>query len=375
MSRKRRVEKKRKQRRYESETSNPGTYFHREPDIPELREGEHEEQDEEEDVEGQEAQTSIDESSHLYVLEPKDIDDFSVEDLKEVWADKENYCGSREVAAEVLAVLEVVRGNSNYYQGWQTYINRDEITALTLPLLTRGPEKKYISVIENGALSLIDISKLDRNGLLQAWDNRPASFASIEAACKTLALLRKEYDKTRSDAWQDVIFNDEIEKMKDEIPYEGDSAVINKAEYNRESVRLLSVDERRRRISSSLVREGQQYFRKKVLENYNYTCCISGSNLMQILEAAHIVPYTGIYSNRIDNSLCLRVDLHRLFDRYLLSVEPSTSKVRISRTIYSESDYSRLEGKELINAFTQPSKYYLEQHFRTFCKREDQCAR
>ena len=349
---------------------NLGPIFYSDPE--DLKsEGENQEEHEEEGIaKGETVHSNNDGFLPLYVLDPQDVDDLSVADLVEIWADKKQYCGSREVAAEVLAVLEVVWGYSSYYQGWQTYIERSEITTLGLPLLTRGPETSYINSIENNALSLHDVSKLDSNGLKNAWNNRPDSFASIEAACKTLALLREERGQRKSDTWQELINHDEIEKIKDEVPYEGSSWVISKYEHNRESVKSLSVDERRRHMSASVVREGQQYFRKRVLENYNHICCISGSKIEQILEAAHIVPYTGLYSNRIDNGLCLRVDIHRLFDKFLISINPSTNQVQLSKGVDSDSGYASLNGKELMCGITRPSKYYLEQHFRTFRKRE-----
>ena len=41
---------------------------------------------------------------------------------------------------------------------------------------------------------------------------------------------------------------------------------------------------------------------------------------MELLEAAHIQPYIDERSNHPQNGLCLRVDLHRLFDEGLISV-------------------------------------------------------
>jgi predicted restriction endonuclease len=55
-------------------------------------------------------------------------------------------------------------------------------------------------------------------------------------------------------------------------------------------------------------------------------CIISGCNI----EAAHIIPYRNQDSHNIANGLLLRVDLHRLFDKYLLTIDPETRKVLIA---------------------------------------------
>lgn len=62
-------------------------------------------------------------------------------------------------------------------------------------------------------------------------------------------------------------------------------------------------------------------FRKQVMTNYNYRCCVTGVALQEILEASHIQPYINDLSNHPQNALCLRVDLHCLFDAGLITID------------------------------------------------------
>ena len=70
-------------------------------------------------------------------------------------------------------------------------------------------------------------------------------------------------------------------------------------------------------------RQGQPAFRANLRVAYGDTCAISGSSVTQILEAAHIRPYKGKHSHRINNGILMRSDLHTLFDMHLITLEYS----------------------------------------------------
>src|SRR6185369_1227809 len=73
-------------------------------------------------------------------------------------------------------------------------------------------------------------------------------------------------------------------------------------------------DMRKLREASIIYRQGQAKFRQSVLSAYKNRCCISGFDVADALDAAHIVPYLGEHSNKVANGLLLRSDLHALFD-------------------------------------------------------------
>jgi putative restriction endonuclease len=69
-------------------------------------------------------------------------------------------------------------------------------------------------------------------------------------------------------------------------------------------------------------RLGQQSFKAVVLQAYSHRCAITGDKVWPILQAAHIRPLPAGGEHRLDNGLLLRSDVHTLFDRGYLGVDP-----------------------------------------------------
>lgn len=97
--------------------------------------------------------------------------------------------------------------------------------------------------------------------------------------------------------------------------------------------------------SPSAKREGQNDFRNDLLEVYKNRCCITDVDEIEALEAAHIIPYVSKKSNHIQNGLLLRVDIHKLLDAGLISIDKEY-KVKISRHLNSNY-YDKYDGKKI----------------------------
>jgi putative restriction endonuclease len=70
-------------------------------------------------------------------------------------------------------------------------------------------------------------------------------------------------------------------------------------------------------------RLGQQAFKGVVLDAYQHHCAITGAKIRPVLQAAHILPLPNGGEHRLDNGLLLRSDVHIMFDRGYLSIDPS----------------------------------------------------
>ncbi len=118
-------------------------------------------------------------------------------------------------------------------------------------------------------------------------------------------------------------------------------------------------------MRSIKARSGQDAFRRALLEAYNGRCAISGCAVLEVLEAAHIIPHQGIASQVPSNGLLLRADLHALFDCGLITVEPVNRVVviaaRLAGSAYTEYDGRPLAGVSLPEA--RPSGEALRLHF------------
>jgi len=95
-----------------------------------------------------------------------------------------------------------------------------------------------------------------------------------------------------------------------------------------------------------VARQGSGLLRAQALAAYRGRCAISDYDVEQALEAAHIVPYLGDHTNLVANALLLRADLHTLFDRQLLDIDPSDLRVRLAPELRGTA-YAGLEGKPL----------------------------
>lgn len=93
------------------------------------------------------------------------------------------------------------------------------------------------------------------------------------------------------------------------------------------------------------MRHAQQAFRKKVLTAYGSACAVTGSNEVKVLDAAHIQPYDGPLSDRISNGICLRADIHKLFDAGLISLTEDF-RVYVSNRVVDER-YRAYHGQQL----------------------------
>jgi putative restriction endonuclease len=97
-------------------------------------------------------------------------------------------------------------------------------------------------------------------------------------------------------------------------------------------------------------RRGQGAFRLMVMDAYSRRCAITGERTLPVLEAAHIRPFADHAKHEVRNGILMRSDVHRLYDRGLVTVEPDLT-FRVSPSI--ERDYANgkvyysLDGKKI----------------------------
>lgn len=111
------------------------------------------------------------------------------------------------------------------------------------------------------------------------------------------------------------------------------------------------------------LRRGQPLFRARLLDAYNSRCAISGCTAVEVLEAAHVLPYRGEHTHRVDNGLLLRADLHTLFDCQLLWIT-SAHTVALAPSLLA-TDYAELQGKLLTlptSKADHPNPAHLDEH-------------
>lgn len=94
-----------------------------------------------------------------------------------------------------------------------------------------------------------------------------------------------------------------------------------------------------------LRRQGQPAFRLALLRAYDGKCALTGCDVAAVLQAAHIIPYRGAATDRVENGLLLRSDIHDLFDLGKLDFDDEW-RVRLHEDLRG-SLYEDLGGRPL----------------------------
>jgi uncharacterized protein YjbI with pentapeptide repeats len=92
-------------------------------------------------------------------------------------------------------------------------------------------------------------------------------------------------------------------------------------------------DERKRTNVFRVSRKDQQKFRDRLIDAYHKKCAITQCDVESALDGAHIFPYRGPLTNCLWNGILLRLDLHRLFDAYLLTIDPVEGQVCLEESL------------------------------------------
>ncbi len=109
----------------------------------------------------------------------------------------------------------------------------------------------------------------------------------------------------------------------------------------------LSIEDARERISRMIAqRRGQPAFRNALLDAYDRKCAITGCEVVEVLQAAHIYPYRGPDTNKVVNGLLLRADVHTLFDSGLIAVDVKNLTVLVDKSLEG-SEYWTFHGQKL----------------------------
>ena len=144
------------------------------------------------------------------------------------------------------------------------------------------------------------------------------------------------------------------------------------------SVYLSNLPQGKERKQEVKRRINQDFFRKTVLSSYNYKCCITGINNLDLIQASHIVGWSKDEENRTNpqNGLCLNILFHKAYDENLLGISPDY-EIFISEKIFGERlkdvgqgtiDYIRSFDHQrlILPRRFYPDKDMLAAHFEKF---------
>ena len=128
----------------------------------------------------------------------------------------------------------------------------------------------------------------------------------------------------------------------------------------------LEIIEETTALRQVVLRRFQSAFRRALLSERPPCCAITGTTEVSVLEAAHIIPYSERFADRDkpENGLLLRSDIHKLFDAHLISINPETKEIEVSKRLESP-DYLGLRGNTVSDNISLKSLGF---HFHNFEK-------
>lgn len=121
------------------------------------------------------------------------------------------------------------------------------------------------------------------------------------------------------------------------------------------------------KLSMVKVRVNQALFRQIVLVNYNYKCAITGLNIIELLVASHIIPWSANKSERLnpENGICLSPLYDKAFDTGLITFSMDYKLILSKKLKSNESKEYYAKYFHPVEGLTisAPGKYFPSKEF------------
>jgi hypothetical protein len=245
-------------------------------------------------------------------------------------------------------ILDVLANITDEYGSQEAYITPYELVKIIIPLAgAKATLPEFSDAIIQHRKGLIDVSKWP-DCAPSANDKRIARefllFLSNYGFCNVVHTARGNENERyflASISKEEII---ELHSLKS-IPKDLENVVRT----IRETQIPANID--RKKVSREVLeRRYQNIFRKNVLVAFDSTCIVTGVSIENVLEASHIkaVKYNG--SDKVENGLCLRSDIHQLFDSKHLSILPNGDLI-LSELAAAKNNYHRLPHQITLPGF------------------------
>ena len=236
----------------------------------------------------------------------------------------------------ILAVMDLL---GKTFDVDQAFLTPQELISVVIPLAGQETTEGIAESIHALRLGNLDVSSWP-NCAPRSNDRRLARefllFLENFGVCRTDGTS----DRYRQRFLLDQVLSDDIQPnvsrsfLEDDSLVDEEVAILNNSE-------IPKIIERRRVLSSRLERPTQSSFRKRVLAAAGGQCILTDETTHDVLEAAHIVPVEDGGIDAMGNGLCMRVDVHRLFDSGKVRIGASGT-VALHKDLVTTASYSGL---------------------------------
>jgi hypothetical protein len=236
----------------------------------------------------------------------------------------------------ILDILALIAEN---YGSYEAYITPFELLRIIIPLAgAKAPIEDFSEAIIQHRQGKIDVTKWP-DCATNSNDKRMARefliFLSNYGFCK-----RESVEKgNENERYQLASISKEevIELHKLSIDQQELDKVVKQIR-----ITQIPANVERKRISREVLeRPYQNVFRKNILSVFGSSCIVTGVSIENVLEAAHIKPVEYKGDDTHHNGLCLRSDMHQLFDSNNLRILPSGELI-LSEAASTKNNYASL---------------------------------
>ena len=211
------------------------------------------------------------------------------------------------------------------------YITVYELIKIVIPLSSNHATiPEYAQFIQANREGIIDVSSWP-NCCPGANDQRMAREFLLFLRYYGYLIDKKESNRLSEKYFLNDTLVDEIDALRSIDNVVTPSAAIT----NNQIVDIVGEIERKRVMTSRLSRPNQSKFRHNILTSYGGECILTGVKMPEVLEAAHIKPVEYSGNDSIGNGLCLRLDMHQLFDTGHLQISPK-GEIKLSSRAFEE---------------------------------------
>ena len=209
---------------------------------------------------------------------------------------------------------------------WNQLVETNHSIGFALPFYHLGNEKgKWWNLIANPGCEIW----VDNKGSMKSFSNLTVAVAYAEVDPNLATLL---LDKQTRQMLRQLLMNTYFPNLVNQIDIQEDgyvSGLRNEiVEESPEVYRTKIVDLKARLDSETYqveIYNRGTVFRREIVKIYNETCCISGLRVaatftVTMVDACHIVPFAKEFDNSLTNGIALCPNLHRAFDRGMITV-------------------------------------------------------
>src|SRR5688572_26561406 len=133
-----------------------------------------------------------------------------------------------------------------------------------------------------------------------------SNFARLDPSLQARGIKGSQHGaKGEAEVWKEYADHPES------LAFESEQLLANRLGKPLEEVSEISVRDLPRegieREALIRIRVNQSFFRRRILSAYEFTCCVTGLSVRELLVASHIVPWADDPKNRLNprNGLCL----------------------------------------------------------------------